>query len=61
MGAMEPLDEDRMCSLVLNVTWTWTWTWARMSNRVGMVEIKVCWWDVTMLVGMLDFNWGRYV
>ena len=59
MGAMEPLDGDRLCSLVLNVTWTWTW--ARMSNRVVMVEIKVCWWVVTMLVGMLDFDWGRYV
>ena len=40
MGAMEPLDGDRLSSIVLNVTLTWTWT--RISNRDGMVEIKVC-------------------
>ena len=42
MGAMDPLDGDRLSCLVLNVTWTWTGTWARISNRDGMVEIKVC-------------------
>ena len=41
MGAKEPLDGDRLSSLVLNVTWTWTCTWTR-SNRVEMVEVKVC-------------------
>ena len=62
--AMEPLVGDRLSYLAvskINVTWTWTWTWTRISNRVWMPEIKVCWWVVTMLVGMLDFDWGRYV
>ena len=40
MGAMDPLDGDRLRSTALNVTLTWTW--ARISNRDGMVEIKVC-------------------
>ena len=38
MGAMDPLDGDRLSSLALNVTWTW----ARISDRDAMVEIKVC-------------------
>ena len=39
MGAMEPLDGDRLCSLVLNVTWTGACT---RSNRDCMLEVKVC-------------------
>ena len=39
MGAMDPLDGDRLCSLVLNVALTWTWT---RSNRDWMLEVKVC-------------------
>ena len=39
MGAMDPLDGDRLSCLVLNVAWTWTWT---RSNRDWVVVIKVC-------------------
>ena len=64
MGAMEPLVGDRLSYLVLEqdyVTLTWTWAWARMSNMGWMPEINICWWVVIMLVGMVDFEWGRYV
>ena len=39
MGAMDPLDGDRLSCLVLNVTWTWAWT---RSNRDWMLEVNVC-------------------
>ena len=39
MGAMGPLDGDRLSCLVLNVTWTWACT---RSNRDWMLEVKVC-------------------
>ena len=45
MGAMDPLDGDRLSYLVREqdyVTLTLTWAWARMSNRDWMLEVKVC-------------------